>query len=109
MVDATSLIGANLDDLSTLAAVHHDGLRHLVAWLLVSWQLGACSVCLLLDLQLHILIPSQRSTLAGIPCRRNLYQLRLGFQSLSHGSVDLGTDRKSTRLNSSHLGISYAV
>src|SRR5579863_5547488 len=36
VVDAASWIGTNLDDLSALAAVHHDGLSHLLAWLLVS-------------------------------------------------------------------------
>src|SRR5208282_5906964 len=92
MVDAASGIGTNFDDLSALAAVHDDGLCHLLAGLLVSWQLGACAVCLrLLDLQLHILIPSQGSTLAGIPRRRNLDELRLGFQSLFHASVNLGS------------------
>ena len=35
MVDAASWIGTNLDDLSALAAVHNDGLSHLLAWLLV--------------------------------------------------------------------------
>src|SRR5208282_2678522 len=73
MVDAASWIGTDLDDLSALTAVHDDGLSHLLAGLLVSWQLGACAVCLrLLDLQLYIPIPSKRSALAGIPCRRDL-------------------------------------
>src|SRR5271165_5772848 len=73
MVDTASWIGTDLDDLSALPAVHDDGLSHLRAWLLVNWQLGACAVCLrLLDLQLHIPIPSQGSALAGIPRRRNL-------------------------------------
>src|SRR5208282_3576277 len=93
MVDTASGIGTNLDDLSALAAVHDDGLSHLLAWLLVSRQLACCAVCLrFLDLQLHILIPSQGSALAGIPRRRNLDQLRLGFQSLFHVSVDLGSE-----------------
>ena len=39
MVDAASWIGTNLDDLSALAAVHDDGLSHLVAGLLL--RLGA--------------------------------------------------------------------
>src|SRR5271166_4535751 len=91
VVNAANWIGTNFDDLSALAAVHDDGLSHLVAWLLGSRQLGACTVCFrLLDLQLHILIPSQGSALAGIPRRRNLDYLRLGFQSLFHGSVSLG-------------------
>src|SRR5208282_2915955 len=73
MVDATSRIGTDLDDLSALPAVHDDGLCHLLAGLLVSWGLGACAVCLrLLDLQLYIPIPSKGSALAGIPRRRNL-------------------------------------
>src|ERR1035441_5703792 len=32
-----------------------------------------------------------------------------GPLTLGHGDLDLRDDRKSTRLNSSHLGISYAV
>src|SRR5208283_1881604 len=65
MVDAASWIGTNLDHLSALTAVHDDGLSHLLAWLLVSWQLAACAVCLrFLDLQLHIVIPSQGSAFA---------------------------------------------
>jgi hypothetical protein len=42
MVGAASWIGANLDHLSALPAVHDDGLSHLVAWLLVPrgvWRL----------------------------------------------------------------------
>src|SRR5260370_32609608 len=73
VVDAAGWISTNLDDQSTLAAVHDDGLSHLLAWPLLSRQLGACAVCLLLlDLQLHLLIPSQGRALAGIPRRRNL-------------------------------------
>src|SRR5258708_34920034 len=73
MVDAASWIGTNLDDLSALAAVHDDGLSHLLAWLLVRGELVACAVRLgFLDLQFHVPIPSQGSTLAGIPRRRNL-------------------------------------
>jgi hypothetical protein len=73
VVGAASGIGTNLDDLSALAAVHDDGLRHLVAWLPVRGELGACAVCLrFLDLLFDILIPSQGSALAGIPRRRNL-------------------------------------
>src|ERR1700691_2028359 len=72
MVGAASGIGTNLDDLPALTAVHDDCLSHLLAWLLVRRELGWCAVCLrLLDLQLHIVIPSQGSALAGIPRRRN--------------------------------------
>src|SRR5205807_566201 len=39
MVDTTSGIGANLDHLSALAAVHDDGLSHLVARLLIRGSL----------------------------------------------------------------------
>src|SRR5208337_2937886 len=93
MVDTASWIGTNLDDLSALAAVHDDGLSHLITGFLNGLELGACAVRLgFLDLQLDILIPSQGSALAGIPRRRNLDQLRLGFQSLFHGSVDLGSE-----------------
>src|SRR5580700_1630483 len=73
VVDTAGRIGTDLDELSALPAVHDDGLSHLLAWLLVSRQLGACAVGLwLLDLQLHVLIPSQGSALPGIPRRRNL-------------------------------------
>jgi hypothetical protein len=34
MVDAATLIGTNLHDLSALAAVHDNRLGHLVAWFL---------------------------------------------------------------------------
>jgi hypothetical protein len=51
-----------LDDLSALTAVHDDGLSHLLAWLLVSRQIGACAVRLrFLDLQIHILIPTMEA------------------------------------------------
>src|SRR5216683_1508814 len=67
MVDTAGRIGTNLDHLSALTAVHDDGLSHLLAWLLASRELCACATCFrLLDLQLHVLIPSQGSTLAGI-------------------------------------------
>jgi hypothetical protein len=93
MVDAASWIGTDLDHLSALAAVHDDSLRHLVAWPLVGGELTACPVRLgFLDLQLDILIPSQGSAFAGIPRRRNLDSLQLGFQSLFHASVNLGAE-----------------
>src|SRR5580692_8323108 len=93
MVGAASGIGTNLDDLSALPAVHDDRLSHLFARLLVRGKLGACAVCLwFLDLQFDVPIPSQGSVFAGIPRRRNLDELRLGFQSLLHGSVDLGPE-----------------
>jgi hypothetical protein len=41
MVDTTSGIGTNPDDLSALSAVHDDGLCHLVARFLVRRELGA--------------------------------------------------------------------
>src|SRR5437899_5043765 len=37
------------------------------------------------------------------------FDIRLFTGDTDLGPVDLGSDRKSTRLNSSHLGISYAV
>ena len=91
MVGAASGIGANFDDLSALATVHDDRLRHLVAWFLVRGELATCTIGFrLFDLQFDTLIPPQGSAFAGIPLRRNLDQLRLGFQRLSHGSIDLG-------------------
>src|SRR5258705_8400975 len=33
----------------------------------------------------------------------------VGEENLGHAATQTGSDRKSTRLNSSHLGISYAV
>jgi hypothetical protein len=56
---------------SSFASVHNDGLGHLVT---------------------GFLIPSQWSSLAGIPRRRNLDEVRFGFQSLFHASVDLGPE-----------------
>ena len=73
MVDAASWIGTNLDHLSALAAVHDNRLGHLVAGFLNGREFCTCAVRLgFLDLQLHILIPSQGSALAGNPRRRNL-------------------------------------
>src|SRR5258705_4215531 len=46
-----------------------------------------------------------RPTLAARPIKQFVYLARL-LGSVGSGQV---TDRKSTRLNSSHLGISYAV
>src|SRR5262245_51884609 len=37
------------------------------------------------------------------------YRLGIATYGYAHNFVDNGKDRKSTRLNSSHLGISYAV
>src|SRR5262245_63744733 len=34
---------------------------------------------------------------------------RLRFERIEEGGIEQAVDRKSTRLNSSHLGISYAV
>src|SRR6202034_355457 len=91
VVGTASGIGANSDDLSALATVHDDRLSHLVAWFLIRGELATCTIGFrLFDLQFDILIPPQGSAFAGIPRRRNLDQLRLGFQSLSHGSVDFG-------------------
>src|ERR1700685_3507180 len=93
VVGAASGIGTNLDHLSALAAVHDDGLSHLVAWFLVRGELATCTICFrLFDLQLDVLIPPQGSAFAGIPRRRNLDELRFGFQSLSHGSLDLAPE-----------------
>src|SRR5258705_8823003 len=47
--------------------------------------------------------PSQKSVLTVVACSGDLYNYQLGTQEQAT------TDRKSTRLNSSHLGISYAV
>jgi hypothetical protein len=66
MVGAASGIGTNLDDLSALAAVHDDGLSHLVTGFLNGWQFSACPVLLcFLHFQLDVLIATQESTLAG--------------------------------------------
>jgi hypothetical protein len=77
--------------LTTCPRFHDDRLSHLVAWFLVRGELATCTICFrLFDLQFDILIPPQGSAFAGIPRRRNLDELRFGFQSLSHGSLDLG-------------------
>src|ERR1700693_2842125 len=79
-----SRIGTNLDDVSALASVRHDGLGHLVARLLERRQLGAFAVrpCLL-DLQFDIVIASKRGTFPAVPRRRNVNLRRLGFESLA--------------------------
>src|SRR5437870_10486457 len=43
------------------------------------------------------------------PCRELVRQVQALFGLQGQGPVDQGTDRKSTRLNSSHVAISYAV
>src|ERR1700683_1931961 len=79
--------------LTTCPRFHDDRLSHLVAWFLVRGELATCTICFrLFDLQFDILIPPQGSAFAGIPRRRNLDELRFGFQSLSHGSLDLGPE-----------------
>src|SRR5256885_12961087 len=45
---------------------------------------------------------------ASAPLRRT-FEARYGFARQSRGTRDSQPDRKSTRLNSSHLVISYAV
>src|ERR1039458_10350169 len=92
MMHAASWVSADFDDLSALAAVHHDGFSHLLARLLDRRQLRRCSVGLgLLDLEFHVVIPPQGSALAGIPRRRNLHQLRLAFECLRYVNVELMT------------------
>ena len=57
MVDAASWIGTNLDDLSALAAVHDDGLSHLLARSLKPDLLRAHTVGFrFLDLQFQVAI-----------------------------------------------------
>src|ERR1035441_11032819 len=51
-------------------------------------------------------LPKTTGTDTG-PCGAPLYRTRTFVESFPDSSN--GTDRKSTRLNSSHLGISYAV
>ena len=96
VVDAASCIGANLYYLSALTSIHDNRLGHLVTGFLNGGELSARAVRFL-DLQLDIVIPSQGSALAGIPCRRNLDQLRFGFQSFFHGSVDLRAETVGRR------------
>ena len=65
-----SRIGTNLDDVSALASIRHDGLGHLVARLLERRQLGAFAVRpWLLDLQFDVVVASKRSTLPAVPRR----------------------------------------
>lgn len=60
-------IGADFDDLPPPAAVHHDGLGHLLAGLLRRGKLDGIAVGLAaLDLQLHITIAPQRCALAAL-------------------------------------------
>src|SRR5437899_9605438 len=57
------------------------------------------------DLQLQLLRPAQHGKRAAQS------HVRVGEQAMQivHAGDWLAVDRKSTRLNSSHLGISYAV
>ena len=88
-----SRVSADFDDLSSLAAVHHDGFGHLLARLLDRRQLRRRSVGLgLLDLEFHVVIPPQGSALTRIPRRRNLHQLRPVFERLRHVNVELVTE-----------------
>src|ERR1035441_9868847 len=50
--------------------------------------------------------PLWRDSRDGLPAKRSIPQSTKGIQN---GTVPSRPDRKSTRLNSSHLGISYAV
>src|SRR5258705_2399749 len=51
-----------------------------------------------------------RSLCQGVPCPFVQVSAFLHLRRLDYTASDLSyTDRKSTRLNSSHLGISYAV
>src|ERR1039458_9975510 len=92
-MDTAGRTGANLDYVSTLTPVRDNRLGHLLAGFLNGREFSACAVHLgFLDLQLHVLIPPQRSALASVPCRRNLYKLRLAFERLRDGGVDLGPE-----------------
>src|SRR5688572_31272846 len=53
-------------------------------------------------------IDAERSAGRMSPARRDLY-LKLGLAGFAVGNMMLFRDRKSTRLNSSHSQISYAV
>src|SRR5438045_8536494 len=55
--------------------------------------------------------PTRRSSdpSAVDPSRRAATESALAYMGLEPGMALAGLDRKSTRLNSSHLGISYAV
>src|SRR5262245_46049777 len=55
--------------------------------------------------------PAPGTTLIELGCGPGFYSCRLGehFREMLVTGVDRSADRKSTRLNSSHLGISYAV
>src|SRR5262245_63299805 len=48
-------------------------------------------------------------TCVAIPTARRVYGLHSGLSSPRAPEMRSSSDRKSTRLNSSHLGISYAV
>src|SRR6266498_5156385 len=46
---------------------------------------------------------------AGDPLTTSYAVRHLGFHAMEQGHLDIARDRKSTRLNSSHVRISYAV
>src|SRR5690606_40420192 len=60
------------------------------------------------DIQ-SLIIEEPNSSLLGYPLRRNLYNLAKKDPDASYRSWVERKDRKSTRLNSSHVTIAYAV
>jgi hypothetical protein len=86
-MNSASWIGADFGGLAAITAIHHDGLRHLVARLLDSRLFGRAAVRLgLLDLQSHndcaLMV-----RFAGVPHRGNLHKFWLVLPCLGKVSV----------------------
>src|SRR5436190_10136223 len=60
-------------------------------------------------LSLHDALPISRNHRVPVHAGRNVGRSRLVRLGVQRGALDDGSDRKSTRLNSSHTVISYAV
>jgi len=93
MMHSARGIGADLNQFSSPSTVHDHCFGHLLAWLLLRGNLGACAVGFgLLDFKLHVTALSQRSAFTGVPSGGNLHPLGFGFERLRHMGVDLGPE-----------------
>src|SRR5690625_6510082 len=63
----------------------------------------------LLPLEITDLVPQQRNRDRFSLFHKETFLLGVSTDTLTRFQIGRGTDRKSTRLNSSHVAISYAV
>src|SRR5690242_20962080 len=57
----------------------------------------------------ELLVEGHRPELREVQRHQEVGRLELGDGGVAEGDAVVGVDRKSTRLNSSHMSISYAV